>query len=295
MSTETAPADEKANELPWTSIPRFTPGTTDPSEYASKMKFLASLWPREHIALLAPRAALLCEGTAFKKVARIPAEKLKVSDESGVRLLVSTLGGLWGRTELEEKYTYFERVIYGTVQHADESNDSYLSRHDVNFEELISKGTTLDEVRAYILLRQSQLSPEDRKKVVLEQQGNLEYLKVCLAVRLLGSKFFSELQGTRSSKTKVYDVHYVEEPDIHEDGEKAFQASASILQSEEPDPELDQEFVGALAASEDADALTVQQFEEELESFFQETPSLQEALLGYVEARSRLLAKRFGR
>ena len=150
-------------------------------------------------------------------------------------------------------------------------------------------------MRAYILLRQSQLSPEDRKKVVLEQQGNLEYLKVCSAVRLLGSKFFSELQGTRSSKTKVYDVHYVEEPDINEDGEKAFQASASILQSEEPDPELDQEFVDALAASEDADALTVQQFEEELESFFQETPSLQEVLLGYVEARSRLLAKRKAR
>ena len=45
----------------------------------------------------------------------------------------------------------------------------------------------------------------------------------------------------------------MEEPDTNGDGEKAFQASASVLQSDEPDPELDQEFVDALAASEDAD------------------------------------------
>ena len=132
--------DEKASQLPWTAVPKFQPGTTDVTEYAVKMRFLASMWPREHLPLLAPRAALLCEGTAFKKVARIPPEKLKTTDEASVKLLVSTLGGSWGRTELEERYEFFERAIFGTVQKADESNDSYLSRHDVNFEELIAKG-----------------------------------------------------------------------------------------------------------------------------------------------------------
>ena len=36
-----------------------------------------------------------------------------------------------------------------------ETNDSYLARHDVHFEELLSQGVTFEQVRAYILLRQS--------------------------------------------------------------------------------------------------------------------------------------------
>ena len=102
-------------QLPWQAIPRFIPGTTDVTEYSGKLKFLAAMWPKEHLALLAPRAALLTEGTAFKKVAKIDAEKLKSSDDSGVRLLVATLGGSWGKTALEEKYDCFEKAIYGTV------------------------------------------------------------------------------------------------------------------------------------------------------------------------------------
>ena len=63
---------------PWQSIPRFIPGTTNVQEYTQKLKFLAAMWPTEHLAQLAPRAALLVEGTAFRKVARLPPEKLKV-------------------------------------------------------------------------------------------------------------------------------------------------------------------------------------------------------------------------
>ena len=91
-------------------------------------------------------------------------------------------------TALEEKYDCFEKAIYGTLQKSDESNDSYMARHDVHFEELLMQGTTLEEVRAYILLRQSQLSSEDRKKIVVEMGGTLKYDKVCSAIRLLGSR-----------------------------------------------------------------------------------------------------------
>ena len=70
---------------------------------------------------LAPRAALLCEGTAFKKVTRLDPAKLKSNDESGVKLLVATLGGSWGQTGLERSYDYFERAISSTVQKADET------------------------------------------------------------------------------------------------------------------------------------------------------------------------------
>jgi hypothetical protein len=159
-------------QLPWASIPKFVPGTTNVQEYVQKMKFLASMWPAEHLSLLAPRAALLVEGTAFRKVARLDPEKLRVNDKSGVALLVDAIGGSWGATELEERYEYFEKALYGTVQRADESHDSYLSRMESNFIELLSRGAKLEEVQAYVLLRQSLLPPEDKKRVLLETQGN---------------------------------------------------------------------------------------------------------------------------
>ena len=94
----------------------------------------------------------LVEGSAFKKVSRLDTDNLKSADTSGVQLLVTRLGGSWGKTDLEERYEYFEKALYQTIQKLDESNDSYLARHDANFEELLAKSTTLEEVRAYVLL-----------------------------------------------------------------------------------------------------------------------------------------------
>ena len=239
---------------------------------------------------IAPRAVLLCEGTAFKKEPKISAEKLKTSDESGIKLLVATLGGSWGKTALEEKYDTSEKAIYSTAQKADETNDSYLDRHDVHFEELLAQGVTMEEVRAYVLLRQSQLSAEDRKKIVVEMGGKLEYSKVVSAIRLLGSRFFADLQGQRTARTKNYDANMFEKA-TPEEPERAFQATAQGL-LDEARPELDAEFVEAMVAVEDPDALAVQGFEEELEGFFQDTPDLQEALVSYLEARQKLPALR---
>ena len=69
----------------------------------------------------------------------------------------------------------------------------------------------MEEVRAYVLLRQSQLSAEDRKKIVVEMGGKLEYSKVVSAIRLLGSRFFADLQGQRTARTKTYDANVIEE------------------------------------------------------------------------------------
>ena len=67
------------SQLPWNMIPAFKPGETEINEYTKKMEFLAGLWPREHLAHLAPRAAMLCEGSAFKRIMRLDPAKLKVS------------------------------------------------------------------------------------------------------------------------------------------------------------------------------------------------------------------------
>ena len=294
-STEPSAAEGSTGyQLPWAAIPKFIPGTTDVTEYSRKLEFLAAMWPKEHLSLLAPRAALQVEGTASKKIANLPPAKLKSNDESGIKLLVSTLGGSWGKTDLEAKYDVFEKALYGTVQKQDETNDSYLARHDVHFEELLSKGVTFEQVRAYILLRQSQLTAEDRKKIILELGGSLDYKRVCSSIRLLGSRFFADLQGQRASKFRTYDANVAEDPPS-EEGERTLPVLTASAAVEEGEADLDDSFIEAMVASEDQDALQVQAFEEELENFFQDTPELQEALVSYLEARSRLLAKKKSR
>ena len=113
-----------APQLPWNSIPKFVSGTTNVKEHTQKLKFRAAMWPDGYLNQLAPRAALLAEGTAFKKVARLDPAKFTVNDTSGAALLVSAIGGSKGATELEERYEYFEKAFYGTVQRQDESHDS---------------------------------------------------------------------------------------------------------------------------------------------------------------------------
>ena len=49
------------------SIPKFTPGVTNVQEYTQKLKFLAAMWPVDFLDQLAPRAALLVEGAAFRR------------------------------------------------------------------------------------------------------------------------------------------------------------------------------------------------------------------------------------
>ena len=61
QASHSAPSSSGADssfQLPWNAIPRFTPGTTDVTEYSKKLQFLAAMWPKESIALLAPPSSL---------------------------------------------------------------------------------------------------------------------------------------------------------------------------------------------------------------------------------------------
>ena len=129
------------SELPWTAIAKFQPGTTNAQEYVKKMEFLAMMWPAEHLDLLAPRAALLVEGSAFATVSRISASKLKVKSLDGVKALIKAIGGSWGATDFEER---FEKDLYGTIQKSDESNDSFISRMEAVFSELLNRDESRD-------------------------------------------------------------------------------------------------------------------------------------------------------
>ena len=258
------------SQLPWQTIPRFVPGSTDMTEYTKKVEFLQRVWPPEHLALLAPRMALLCEGTAFKKVSILDPAKLRASDGGGVALIVRTLGGNWGMSQTETRFDTFEKAIYMTTQKPDETHESYIARHDVQFEELKALNVSLEEFRAYILLRQSGLPAEDRKKIIIESGGKLEYDRMCSAIRLLGSRVFGELQGAKATaRTKTYDANYVDapaEPDAP--GEGAFVAHHGSY-VDDGDYDIDDSLLETLVAQEDADAMVVSSFEGELESFCQ--------------------------
>ena len=297
-ASSTTAGDEQST-LPWASVPRFTPGVTDVTEYCQKLQFLADVWPREHMPALGPRVALLCEGTAFKKMSKISAEKVKSWDHAGIKAIVEAWGGSWGQTVLEQKYEHFERAIYTTVQKGDETHDRNIARHDVHFEEVLAQNISFGELRAYVLLRQSQLSPDDKKRIVIEHGGDLSYNKVRSSMRLLGSRFFGEMQGSRSGqRTKTYEAQIADdEPSemYEKPAERALVSHGGATDSMDPDGELDQEFMDGLLASEDADALAVNGFEEELEAFFQEVSELQDSLVSYLDARGRLLAKKRSR
>ena len=112
--------------------------------------------------------------------------------------------------------------------------------------------------------------------------------------RLLGSKFFSELQGSRqSAKTKVYDVNLSEQTEGdfgRQSDEHSTERAFSVL-TEDVEPELDAEFMEVMLAAEDQDALLVSSFEQELEDFLQDVPDMHDAMVTYLEARSKLLGE----
>lgn len=266
------------SQLPWQQIPTFDPQTSDIQTYSRKLKFLREIWPTEHVALLAPRAALQVQGVAFQKVARLDASKLKT--DKGVEYLVEALGGQWGKLDVEEKLSYFERAFYQTAQKNDESNDSYLARHDVAFEDLISHKIDMKEVRAYVLLRQSQISNEDRKRIIMESDGQLTYEAARKAIRLLGSRFFQELHGVqKNAKYKTYDTHQVDH------GEEAL-----LAQGETEEWEEEQAFQ-ALLEWGDEDATFVSEFEDSMIDTIQESAELAACYNTYLEARTRLREK----
>ena len=275
------------SQLPWQQVPKFTPGTTNVEEYVQRLRFLKELWPPEHLHHLAPRAAFLVEGSAFQKVSRIAPEKLR--SEDGIKLLVETLGGSWGKTQTEEKYFYFEQAMFQVQQKQDESNDSYLARHDSFFEELLSRKVTMEEIRAYVLLRHSALSPEDKKRVVVEAQGNLRYQETVKSIRLLGSRFFGELQGRGSSssqgktgeRTKVYDAHMAADED---------EESEAYLTASGDDEPTDEDILCYFLEQNDIDALYISEFEDSIVEAVQES-NLAPVYTSYQEARSRLRDK----
>ena len=262
-------------------VPSFNPAEHDLEQYAQKVEMLTEIWPPGKYNELATRLFLNTTGAAFQKL-QLKKSEILVGDKKGLKVLVEVLGGHWGKVNLEKKYEYAERALFRCNQRQDETNDSYLARADILWSELLAKGVTLEELRAYAVLRGSLLSSDDKKRVVVESDasgsGRLEMNKVSQAVRMLGSTFFQDFTGQKRNKGKIYDALTLHTDDADQEADTAFQAEDG------PDEDL----LDQWAADGDEDAILVCDYEAALQDAVQEDSDLASAYTAYQDARRRL-------
>lgn len=264
-------------------VPSFEPGVDDVQVWTGKVELLMLTWPKDKLNELATRLILGCKGTLFLKL-QLHKDEIMVGDIKGIKKIVELVGGSWGQIPLEQKFELAEKALYRCNQKADETADSYLQRCDVLWTELLARKVKLEELQAYILLRGSRLTPDDRKRIIVESGaeagGVLEIKKVSAAIRMLGSGFFGELAGQKKDRSlKVYDQHafMVDEVDDME---------TDTLMTHVDD--LDAETIEILAAENDEDANLIVQFEDAMMDTLQSDPELAAFFTSYQDARKRL-------
>ena len=177
-----------------TLVPSFDPSKDTLQVYQQKVELVLAAWPKTRITELVMRLILNCQGSAFTKLQLHQAELME-NDEKSVKKVIELLGGHWGRIGLERQYEEAEQALFNTSQLKDESNDSYLARSDIAWSKFLSQKLSMSDLQAFVLLRGSTLSPEEKKRVILESdnslEGKLTVRRVSEAVRLLGATFFS--------------------------------------------------------------------------------------------------------
>lgn len=268
-------------------VPSFDPAKDDLLIYQQKVELLTATWPEGKLIELATRLVLNTTGTAFQKL-QLNQSQILVNNKSGIRKIIELLGGAWGQIPLERKFEAAERAIFRCQQKNDEANDSYLARADVLWQELLNKGTKLDELQAYIILRGSLLSSEDKKRVIIDSDGGgsgkLEINKVQSAVRMLGAGFFHEMtSGKKVNRFKTYDnstALMMDEDDYDENFHTAGEPSVD-----------DDDVLEQLIAEGDEDALLISEFESAAQELLQEDAGLSSTFSAYTEARRKLSEK----
>ena len=270
-------------------VPSFDPSKDDIDIWTKKIELLVHAWPEGKITELVTRIILSCSGSAFQKLQLHQSELLK-NDRKVIPRLVSLLGGQWGSIPLEKRYECAERALYRCKQLESESNDSFLARADVMWAELLAKGLTLSQLQAYVVLRGSRLSAEDKKRVLVESGAEggeeLSMSKVSKAVRMLGAGFFEELTtGKKTNCLKVFDQNA-----LLVDGEESEKGTDDIFVAE--DSWREDEFLEALWTEGDEDASLVCEYEEAAADLIQADPEMASCYNAYLDARRRL-ADRF--
>ena len=174
-------------------VPTFDPAKDDMTMYQQRVELILAAWPQNRIQELVTRLILNCQGSAFQKL-QLHHQELSSGDEKAVQKLIELLGGSWGRIALQKQYEEAEQALFHCSQRSDETNDSFLARADILWSRLLSRKLSWEDLQAFVLLRGSTLSPEEKKKVILDADssasGKLTVARVSDAIRLLGASFF---------------------------------------------------------------------------------------------------------
>ena len=282
--TESSGSDDSKNNL-WNLLPSFDPATDDIREYAQKVRFLHGVCPSGQRGMLAPRLAMMCKGTAWNQVRNIDSAKL-THPGTGVDSLLAALSS-WEESAEMVTFEKFEKALYKVQQKADESTMSYTNRLAVAFDDLGSR-VSIQDFRAFVLLRQSCLSAEDKKKILTMTGGEVKTDLVENAMRSLATRV---LTGPNEPKKKVYPINFTEE-EITES--ETSETAWHVVNQGDEDGFLvdDPDMISEMVMQGDADALVIQGFEQDLEDLFQSTPDLQHALVTYQEARQKITERR---
>ena len=274
----TSSSEDRTSSL-WSLLPSFDPASDDPREYVDKVKFLHSICPPRDKPMLAPRLAMLMKGTAWAQMKALDASKLS-DPEGGIKVLLGAISA-WEEAEELQTYEKCERALFRVTQKADETTMSYVNRINVAFGDL-SANTTVADLKAFILLRQSSLSAEDKRKVITLTGGEMSATKMEKAMRSLSTKILGSGPGSQSeAKKKVYPVNFVDD----ETNDEPINFTAE-------DDAYDEELVlQTLSEQGDEDALVIQDFEEQLIDLCQDNAELSLCFSAYSEARGRIRDK----
>ncbi len=272
-------------------VPTFDPAKDDLKTFTQKIELLTMAWPENRYGELATRIILNCSGSAFQKL-QLCRDEVTKNEKKSVAKIIEILGGSWGQIDLERKYESAEKALYHCVQKQDESNDSYLARADILWTEVLSKGMKLEELQSYVTLRGSGLTPEDKKRVVVESHSSagsvLTIKRVSEAIRMLGAGFFQDVTGQRRSKTRTYDATAMvtEDDDIYEGA-----SWESAMMTQEDHVADDDDLLETLIADGDGDAAFIAEFEGAANELLQSDGELAGCYTAYLDARKRLAEK----
>ena len=266
-------------------VPGFDPSSDDVSVWSGKVALLLTTWPKDKLNELATRLILGCKGSMFLKL-QLNRTSILTGTEKGIQRLVELVGGSFGQVPLEKKFELAEKALFKCHQKSDESSDSYLSRCDVVWSELLARNMKLEELQAFILLRGSKLTADDKKRVIVdsggETSGVLEISKVTAAVRMLGSGFFLDMSGQKRDRTqKIYDQNAFAVDEVED------QPDAETYMAY--DETYDEENLEVLAMDyQDEDAALILQFEDALMETINADSELSAFYTSYQDARKRL-------
>ena len=148
--------------------------------------------------------------------------------------------------------------------------------------ELNSKNMKLSDLQAYVTLRGTTLSSEDKKKVLVDADaagsGDLSVQRVSSASRMLGAGFFQDVTGVKRATQKTYDqATLLAEADDDDLNDEVYAAEGEGLMNED-------DMVEVLTQEGDNDAVFITDFENAGSELTQGNSELA-AAYSYSEAR----------